>query len=320
MSRRRPVPRHGLVTQRSSRRRRATQRSCRGGPRRAAARSQGGARGRRRTGSSSTVLDVVARAGARDERPAAGLRVLDPACGDGRFLAAAAARIDRRFGASSGRDRPALVGIDLDAATAADGEGATRHRRSPSCVGDALRMVHQERFDVVVGNPPFLNQLARATTRRRPLEHGGGPYADAAVEFLGPGPALGPARRRARRARPATVGAREPRCSRHPPSGGRSRSPRRVVVVGRRDGVRRPGAHRGRRLRARRAPAVRAALAGRGLPRAPSGRRHRARRDGRRGRTCWPTPPGSPWSRPAPTACSATGPPPPPASATSSTA
>jgi type I restriction-modification system DNA methylase subunit len=38
-------------------------------------------------------------------------------------------------------------------------------------------------FDVVVGNPPFLNQLSRATSRR-PQRFGGGPYADAAAEFL----------------------------------------------------------------------------------------------------------------------------------------
>ena len=129
------------------------------------------------------LLDVVLEPVLATRTTGAGLRVLDPACGDGRFLAAAAARIDRRFGASSGRDRPALVGIDLDAATAAE----ARERLGPEVtivVGDALRMVHQERFDVVVGNPPFLNQLARATTRRGRSEHGGGPYADAAVEFL----------------------------------------------------------------------------------------------------------------------------------------
>ncbi len=38
--------------------------------------------------------------------------------------------------------------------------------------------------DVVVGNPPFLSQLAAATTRGGASTHGGGPYADAAAEFL----------------------------------------------------------------------------------------------------------------------------------------
>ena len=39
-------------------------------------------------------------------------------------------------------------------------------------------------FDVVVGNPPFLNQLAAATSRGGTSRWGGGPYADAAAEFL----------------------------------------------------------------------------------------------------------------------------------------
>ena len=36
----------------------------------------------------------------------------------------------------------------------------------------------------MVGNPPFLSQMAAATTRGGSSRHGGGPYADAAVEFL----------------------------------------------------------------------------------------------------------------------------------------
>ena len=38
--------------------------------------------------------------------------------------------------------------------------------------------------DIVVGNPPFLSQMATTTTRGGASHHGGGPYADAAVEFL----------------------------------------------------------------------------------------------------------------------------------------
>ena len=41
-----------------------------------------------------------------------------------------------------------------------------------------------ETFDIVVGNPPFLSQMAAATTRGGASRHGGGPYAGAAVEFL----------------------------------------------------------------------------------------------------------------------------------------
>ena len=85
--------------------------------------------------------------------------VLDPACGDGRFLAPFAGTAT-------------LTGIDIDAAT-----DWTR--------ADALqRDWGDQRFDAVVGNPPFLNQLATATSRRGRSRFGGGPYADAAAEFL----------------------------------------------------------------------------------------------------------------------------------------
>lgn len=84
--------------------------------------------------------------------------VLDPACGDGRFLQASGL--------------PAQTGVDLDPAT-------------NFLHADALaRDWGDAQFDVVVGNPPFLNQLATATTRGGKSRFGGGPYADAAAEFL----------------------------------------------------------------------------------------------------------------------------------------
>ncbi len=50
---------------------------------------------------------------------------------------------------------------------------------------DALTMDWgSRRFDVVLGNPPFLSQMATATTRGGASRHGGGPYADVAAEFL----------------------------------------------------------------------------------------------------------------------------------------
>jgi len=90
------------------------------------------------------------------------LTVLDPACGDGRFLRAT--RL------------PEQTGVDIDAATAA--AGGFVHDDSLRRDWGALS------FDVVVGNPPFLNQLARTTTRGGRSQFGGGPYADAAAEFL----------------------------------------------------------------------------------------------------------------------------------------
>jgi SAM-dependent methyltransferase len=100
------------------------------------------------------------------------LRVLDPACGDGRLLTAVAARLEVPC---------ELVGYDVDAAAVA----AARAAGVSAVHADAL--THDwgdERFDVVVGNPPFLSQMAAGTTRGGASPHGGGPYADAAAEFL----------------------------------------------------------------------------------------------------------------------------------------
>ncbi len=112
-----------------------------------------------------------------DVRPGAEVVVVDPACGDGRFLVAAARRIEECGG------RPLLVGCDIDP------DAADEARRTCGRIirGDALVHDWSElagRVDVVLGNPPYLSQLAAATTRGGASPHGGGPYADAAVEFL----------------------------------------------------------------------------------------------------------------------------------------
>lgn len=103
------------------------------------------------------------------------LRVLDPACGDGRFLAAVVNRLGPRC---------RVVGVDLDPGALA----LARERLGASTrlvLADALRDDWgAERVDLVIGNPPFLNQLSSLTSRGGASEHGGGPYADAAVEFL----------------------------------------------------------------------------------------------------------------------------------------
>ncbi len=114
----------------------------------------------------------AAAGGAADERP---VRVLDPACGDGRFLAAAARRL-RALGR-----RATLTGVDIDptAIATAAVPGAEM------ITADALSFDWGRRhFDVVVGNPPFLSQMSASTTRGGSSQHGGGPYADAAAEFL----------------------------------------------------------------------------------------------------------------------------------------
>lgn len=103
------------------------------------------------------------------------VRVLDPACGDGRFLVAVASRLR-----TEGRSVE-LTGCDVDA----DALHAVADRTVRLIHDDALhRDWGDERFDVVVGNPPFLSQMAAVTTRGGSSRHGGGPYADAAAEFL----------------------------------------------------------------------------------------------------------------------------------------
>jgi hypothetical protein len=103
------------------------------------------------------------------------VRVLDPACGDGRLLTALGDRLVAR-GCSVD-----LVGCDVSV----DALASVRDDRIQTVHADALThdWSHQS-FDVVIGNPPFLSQMAAGTTRGGASRHGGGAYADAAVEFL----------------------------------------------------------------------------------------------------------------------------------------
>jgi SAM-dependent methyltransferase len=118
------------------------------------------------------VVDNVLR-GLRPRRGRA-VRVLDPACGDGRFLFA----VERRLAALGVAVE--LTGCDIDSGALAPIADSVR-----TIEDDALtRDWADETFDLVVGNPPFLSQMAAATTRGGASRHGGGPYADAAVEFL----------------------------------------------------------------------------------------------------------------------------------------
>jgi hypothetical protein len=103
------------------------------------------------------------------------VRLLDPACGDGRFLDAVRVRLHLDGYVVR------AVGCDVDA----DALAAIRHPAVRTIHADAL--THDwgdEHFDIVVGNPPFLSQMSGATTRGGSSTHGGGPYANAAAEFL----------------------------------------------------------------------------------------------------------------------------------------
>lgn len=110
-----------------------------------------------------------------------GLVVLDPACGDGRFLVAAASRIAARFGIGMARAARCCAGVEVDAPTAA-GARARLGGHAEIVVGDALDGAWERPVDVVVGNPPFLTPL-RTRTRASAGQPGGAPYADAATAF-----------------------------------------------------------------------------------------------------------------------------------------
>jgi hypothetical protein len=123
--------------------------------------------------------------------------VADPACGGGAFLLAAAEAL-----AARGFDRADvvrhLVAMDLDPLAVAVTEATlclwADGRSTPTvAVGDALLDPWPvDRVDVVVGNPPFLAQLASTTARsperaaavRRTLGPAASGYVDDAALFL----------------------------------------------------------------------------------------------------------------------------------------
>lgn len=106
--------------------------------------------------------------------------VLDPACGDGRFLAAAAERVEAAGGL------PVLHGVDIDpGAVATAGSVLAGFADVRLDVDDALsRSWGGPGYDVVLGNPPFLSPLVAEHAVSRAGAHRPGPYADVAAEFL----------------------------------------------------------------------------------------------------------------------------------------
>ncbi len=107
--------------------------------------------------------------------PGRPVRVIDPACGDGRFLAELRTELHLRGHSVE------ITGCDVDA----DALAEIVHPDVRAVHADALTYDWgDERFDIVIGNPPYLSQMAAATSRGGSSSHGGGPYADAAAEFL----------------------------------------------------------------------------------------------------------------------------------------
>lgn len=153
------------------------------------------------------VLDPILAERSRDGVDAlVALRVLDPACGTGNFLLAAAGRIAAalgRLGVSDDDARRRAVrcvrGVEIDDGTARRCRQALRALhpdggRRTIVRGDALLddVVPAGAFDLVIGNPPFLSQLSTSTARTRAdaerLRSRFGPavgaYTDPAAVFL----------------------------------------------------------------------------------------------------------------------------------------
>ncbi|MCB0998328.1 MAG: N-6 DNA methylase [Acidimicrobiales bacterium] len=128
------------------------------------------------------LVDHVVAVAFEGLRARARWRVLDPACGDGRFLVAARRHLLERGVADHTIE---LVGVDVDPSAVEAARAAIPTARV--VLADALADDwggSAPGFDVVIGNPPFVNQLAAATSRGGRSRHGGGPYADVAAEFL----------------------------------------------------------------------------------------------------------------------------------------
>jgi len=119
-------------------------------------------------------------------RPArADWRAIDPACGSGNFLVALARELAHRFREPIERVVATRVfGVDVDpravelarealVALATDGSGASAEIREAIerniVVADALAepFAFSGEFDLILGNPPFLNQLERGTALAR---------------------------------------------------------------------------------------------------------------------------------------------------------
>ncbi len=157
------------------------------------------------------LLDLAAAAGV-DWRSA---RVLDPACGGGAFLAPVARRMaesltDRRPAAVLSSIHRRLAGFELDPfaawlsqvfldATLRECCGGAATPLDPIVrVCDSLEQFPPpERFDLVVGNPPYgrvtLSPRLRAKFKRSLFGHANlyGVFTDLALRFAGPGGVIG---------------------------------------------------------------------------------------------------------------------------------
>lgn len=110
--------------------------------------------------------------------------VLDPACGTGHFLVAAARRWGVRAVHGSDLD-PEAVRIARERLAAEDPSVPADDIARRVVVADGLTVWEGRRFAAVVGNPPFLGQLRRRTAgRSEGSRRGLGAYTDTSAVFL----------------------------------------------------------------------------------------------------------------------------------------
>lgn len=114
----------------------------------------------------------------------AGAPVLDPACGAGHFLVAAARRVG--VAAVHGSDLDAeAVAIARERLAAEDPTVPREQIAAQVVVADGLEAWAGRRFAAVVGNPPFLGQLRRRTAgQSEGSRRGLGAYTDTSAVFL----------------------------------------------------------------------------------------------------------------------------------------
>lgn len=151
---------------------------------------------RRAIGAFYTPPDVAARLVAIALEPLEGaVRICDPACGTGVFLLESGSALERRGIPREVIARDLLWGCDLDASALSASREAIVEWSGVDpgehlAVADGLTLDERwaGRFGAVVGNPPFLNQLERATVRSDAVPPSlaafTGPYTDTAWLFL----------------------------------------------------------------------------------------------------------------------------------------
>ncbi|MBM0123123.1 HsdM family class I SAM-dependent methyltransferase [Pimelobacter simplex] len=110
--------------------------------------------------------------------------VLDPACGTGHFLVAAARRLGVRAVHGSDLD-PDAVRIARERLQELDPSVPSAEIAARVVVADGLTAWQDRTFDAVVGNPPFLGQLRRRSAGRNEAHRRElGAYTDTSAVFL----------------------------------------------------------------------------------------------------------------------------------------